>query len=110
MSVRTRCRPEVEPLESRHLLAVSVNLQGGMLLIQGTKRPDGAFISLDGQNILITTNGRGGGQNRFPLVQVNQILFIGKDGNDQFSNQTPIPVTAQGGRGNDHLEGGTGDD
>jgi Calpain family cysteine protease/RTX calcium-binding nonapeptide repeat (4 copies) len=120
---RTQSRPrratlDLETLGDRTLLSTS--LVGGTLSIAGTGDHDTATVSrqyIDGVWWVRVNEQRQTGTFTFPAVdswyrqsQVSRIEFNGHNGDDIFTNNTSIRSTANGGRGDDVLKGGTGID
>ena len=104
----------LEALESRRLMAGSIELNGGVLEIEGTSGDDGVEITyLISGGILTKVNLYSGGQTQTQYYlpwQINSIVFHGGDGDDYFRNDTDARCTAYGEFGNDTLGGGLGND
>jgi uncharacterized protein YkwD len=107
-SKRKLDRLNFESLESRQLLA-GITFQQGVVTIEGSPAKDSAVVdALDGGRLRVTLN-----RNlvrEYTASQVTKIVFYGREGNDQFRNNSGIPSEAHGGPGNDTLIGGWGPD
>ncbi len=107
-------------LESRRLLDgsgkfgdMTVTLKDGILTIDGSAKNDAVVVAqapgADGKfgtddDVVLLQN-----QKDKPLFltgKLKKIVFHGKDGDDQFRNDTNVPSVAMGGNGNDQLFGG----
>jgi Ca2+-binding RTX toxin-like protein len=107
---RRRC--SMEMLERREMMAGDMWIQEfdgtSALVIDGGSGADKAYVSnYDAFNVTATLNGK---SERFPLFEVEKIIFYGREGNDYFDNDTRVPTEAYGHGGNDKLVGGTGKD
>src|SRR5688572_5376669 len=111
----TRVRtPAVEALETRRLMAVTLDVTG-RLGVTGTTGPDVVNISLDttgGDRIVVNMNG---GSRSFPMSRVRSIRVDAGRGDDaveidQGNGQVRQPATLLGGEGDDRLFGGGGND
>lgn len=116
-------RPQVERLGGRHLPATGIFFDAltGEVVIEGTPYEDNAgvqvitvngaphaligLVSTDDQGMVIHNQ-----TVTLPLSALEHITFTGFNGDDVFANYAPVPSTAYGGRGSDHLIGGGGDD
>lgn len=103
-----------ESMEDRRLMAGSIDLDGGVLEIQGTNGDDVVVVTqlhrLDLVRVTIETDGEQQIE-FFNLDDVDSIEFYGGNGDDSFSNSyTNISATAYGGYGNDTLIGGNKND
>lgn len=105
----------IEQCESR-LLPASSSLSGGILTIKGSDGwNDIATVNfINNQMWVYVTSVPTTGlpsvathSKYYPTSSVTSISFFGYSGNDQFSNGTSKPSTADGGIGNDTLYGGS---
>lgn len=108
-----RASMSMETLEGRRLMAANAALVGNVLRIEGTNVADVARVEVSGTNLRVVS--RSTGENvdtiqSFPAARVNSILFLGRDGDDRFTNNTAKGLTAHGGYGHDVLIGGSGAD
>lgn len=104
-------------LESRLLLAVSVQQVGSELLIIGDAEANVVTVrEIDAETLRVVGDNE---VSDFDLSQITQINFFGGDGNDSFTTSAAIDTTASGqdgedvlisGFGNDSLTGGLGND
>lgn len=99
----------MESLEDRRLLAGSIDLDGGVLRIDGTSADDTAYVKTLSSGIIKVTLSHNGQTHAryFHPSTINSIRFIGGDGNDYFRNDTDIRSHAVGNNGNDTLIGGS---
>ena len=107
-------RPAVETLETRQLMSVGIDGNGG-LVIQGGGQNDWAWISPVANNgktyYRVYGNLAGVPTDKwFDPMQVRNVQFRGYAGNDDFANNTSVPCWMWGGDGNDKLDGGSGQD
>ncbi len=106
--------PVCERLETRSLLAATIQLNAGDLLITGTASSDRATVSLDDPTTLRVrvVTGVETVQQTFALSSVSRIVFDAGAANDRFEFATPltVPVILSGGDGNDTLIGSSGND
>ncbi|NUQ61379.1 MAG: hypothetical protein HUU20_02755 [Pirellulales bacterium] len=107
-SKKSERRLRFESLETRQMLSASVGLEDGVLKIEGTEADDQARVYEVGEEIVVEIDGQTA--YREQAGKIEQIVFIGRDGNDTFFNNTVIASRALGGKGNDWLLGGLGDD
>jgi Ca2+-binding RTX toxin-like protein len=98
----------VEQLETRQLLAMTLNSSTGLLTIDGTNHSDHVSVEFAGQSQIQVS--QISELAVFPVGSVTSILFTGKGGRDHFQNLTDIPAVAMGGPGPDTLIGGSGND
>jgi Ca2+-binding RTX toxin-like protein len=108
---------QVERLHLRTLLS-EITFAEGVLTIEGTNDPDSVHVQSDegpdgkegtkDDQVCVIVDGRE--QACVPRSQVHKIVFKGKGGDDCFVNETDIPSDADGGSGNDTLQGGGGRD
>jgi len=104
---------DIESLEDRRLMAASIELNGGVIEIEGTNFDDVVQVQEQqfGQiQVTMTVNGAGQITKTFDPSQVNQIKFVGANGDDYFVNNTDISAIAYGQAGNDVLIGGSNKD
>jgi hypothetical protein len=96
----------LESLELRALMAVDVTLSaGGELLMVGDDAPNVVRVESTGQQIVVH---RADQESLvFSLPQVNRLRFLGRPGDDHFTNLTSLPSIAYGNQGNDTLIGGS---
>ena len=113
-----------ETLESRKLLAgITVESINGLstLVIDGANSDDTAEVRLQNNDELLVTLqlGSASESQTVPLDQVERIRFLGRSGNDTFTNFTDVDSAAFGhngddvligGNGNNWIQGGQGDD
>ncbi|HEX8913679.1 MAG TPA: calcium-binding protein [Humisphaera sp.] len=111
-------RTPVEPLEGRTLFAATAVLSAaGVLTITGTPGADDVYVTLQAAgtkvNILQRPTGSYVQTHSFPRSAVKSVVARMGDGNDQFSTSlvfSKIPVTVDGGNGNDLIATGDGND
>ena len=104
---RMRRRLTSESLERRDLLAADITVTDGVLVIQGSDRPDTAEVSIENSRINVSaSDGSSSVVRSFALAGIDSIVFHGEGGDDRFRNQTSIPSTAYGDAGDDYLAGG----
>src|SRR5262249_1741862 len=117
--VSRRVQPELETLEQRDVRSgIAFNFSTSTVAITGSDYYDDTCnVSLANNQIqVILTHKNSAGvtvvdaSQVFSVYQVRTITFDGLGGNDFFQNDTPVPVTATGGAGNDTLIGGSGAD
>src|SRR5262245_25286428 len=102
-----------EVCETRQLLAARVLLTDGVVSRTGNAKADTFDVSyVNNQQQIKVTHRQGSVTNTqiFAASDVTRITFDGMDGNDKFTNNTTIASEANGGKGNDTLKGGSGDD
>ena len=113
-----------EVLESKNLLAgISIESINGLstLVIDGASSNDTAEVRLQNNDELLVTLQLGSASENqtVPLDQVERIRFLGRSGNDSFTNFTDVDSAAFGhngddvligGNGNNWIQGGQGDD
>jgi Ca2+-binding RTX toxin-like protein len=107
-------KPQLEALEARQLLTMSVTLGGnGTLFLTGTDRGDYVHVDSDGYAITVKYATQGDqvwSHKSYDTHRVFAIVFNGYGGNDLFENNTHTSSTAYGGANDDVLLGGYGDD
>lgn len=101
-------RLSFESLEDRKMLAATYELDGGVLTITGTNGPEvvilyqfNNFFEVEEDGVVIDT---------YSNDDVDNIVFRGKNGNDEFVNNTFETSTFYGHGGDDIFYGGTGKD
>jgi Ca2+-binding RTX toxin-like protein len=106
-----------ERLEDRRMMAADIDLDNGVLTIQGTNNDDYITIAADpsdSDKLVVTVKQLDSGvvlaQDDFEHEDVQEILAQGLDGNDLIQNDTDIRARFFGGNGNDRLFGGGGND
>src|SRR3954462_5746566 len=102
-----------ECLEQRRMLSANqIHFDSGAssIVIEGTSSADSATVSTDASNMIrvTMTNTTGTQVATFSPIGVNQISFIGGDGDDRFEKLTAISSAASGEGGNDVLIAGPG--
>ncbi len=103
----------VESLEDRRLMAASIELEGGVIQIEGSNFDDVVQVQelQFGQiQVTMTINNGGTITKTFDPASVNRIEFRGANGDDYFLNNTDISSIAYGEAGNDTLIGGAAAD
>lgn len=97
-----------ESLEDRKMLAATYDLDGGVLTINGTDGPEVVilyqftnFFEVEEDGVVIDT---------YSNDDIDNIIFRGKNGNDEFINNTFETSTFYGHGGDDIFYGGTGKD
>ncbi len=113
-SVRRPASPQsnqaaFQNLETRSLLAgITFDAGTGVLTVDGGSGNDVALVSTTGTQITVSLTGTS--SQNFQAVAVNEVVFFGRDGNDQFTNNSAIRIRAFGQKGNDVLRGGSAND
>jgi len=79
----------------------------GVLPITGSTAEDRIEFSIDGNELVVTANGN---ESRFPTLLVAELEVRTFGGDDTIRNFTDVAMRAEGGPGNDHIVGGSGDD
>lgn len=87
---------------------ISFDDDTGVVTITGGSGNDTSTVTIDAAGAVRVTLGRAAVT--YTRRVVTRIVFVGNDGDDEFTNATSIPCTANGGDGNDTLRGGSGDD
>ena len=102
----------IEPLEARRLLSTSFNPTTGVLTVTGTTKPD-TFQFANGSTtftVVQTTSGQTT-SSTFDRTRVKSIAINLSDGADTvIMGRLPIPATINGGKGNDRISAGAGND
>lgn len=75
--------------------------------ITGDAADNVAVVSVQSGSVVVVADGT---TSAYPASQVRNFLFLGGDGNDQFTNNTALRANAYGEAGNDTMTGGTGRD
>ena len=99
---------DFEMLESKDLLTGVSLLGNGTLLISGTNSSEVSVVSQTGNTVQATLTGFE--SQTFAAQDVDLIRFIGRNGDDSFTNNTNIAARALGFGGNDRLVGGSAND
>jgi Ca2+-binding RTX toxin-like protein len=112
-----KARLDLEALDAREMPAVVTLNSAGILFIDGTDQREAVSVTsaLGKVRVSVATNPPPSGPavakvDTFNAAAVKSITFIGKGGDDRFTNFTAIRSAANGGLGNDRLRGGTGND
>jgi Ca2+-binding RTX toxin-like protein len=107
----------MERMEDRQMMAADIDLDGGVLTIQGTNNNDNIAIAADpsdSDKLIVTVRNLDTGAvlaaDDFDREDVQEIVAHGLDGNDLIQNETDIRAKFFGGNGNDRLFGGGGND
>src|SRR4051794_21649156 len=115
-TTRTRLKeprfiPNLQLLEDRILLALTSSLTGGLLSVTGDAANDIVTLRLGTTNRIEVLSGAVVVSNFDPSA-VLRIVVNGGAGNDSItmSFAATVPVTLQGGAGNDTLAGGAGNE
>ena len=90
--------------------ACGQTLNGTTLVITGSNNPatpDDILITMSGANLVVNDTGV---ETQFLASEVELISVSTEAGNDRIQNDTAIPMSANGGGGNDTIIGGSGDD
>jgi len=95
-------------LELRQPLAAFYLDPAGTLFVSGTEGPDQMAATVVQSNVLRVTMNQHVFQR--PISDVQELVFLGRAGDDIISNHTSIPSRMFGGNGNDVLTGGSGND
>lgn len=103
-------RLSFESLENKVVLSADVSLIGetGELRILGTGNDDLIDVNEVGNQIEVRVDNTE--THQFTKADVSKIFFVGRNGDDQFTNNTSIKALALGSSGNDTLKGGSSDD
>jgi len=105
---------QFEVLEDRRLLAsITYDSLTQQVVMSGDDTDDYAYVlpAGDGQVVFrIETTDDEDVERIYTELQVLEVVFMGKEGNDEFDNRTSIRSLAFGGPGDDGLNGGSGDD
>lgn len=95
-------------LEDRRLLAVTANLVGSEVVIGGDAQSNTVFVQQVGDSLEVNV------QNQesftFNFAEVSSLRFVGRAGDDVFTNQTDLDTIASGNDGNDRITTGNGTD
>jgi Ca2+-binding RTX toxin-like protein len=96
----------IDFLEPRQFLSIS--LIDGQLSIAGTSKADVISTRIAGGKIVVSVNANFA---KYSLANVSSIVINGKEGSDFLTNgASDIPCTLIGGKGDDILSGGMGND
>lgn len=105
---RTRASDfQYQQLETRHPLAAFFLDPAGTLWVNGTEGPDVMVASIVSNQVRVSMNNH---VIQHPRSAVNELVFLGRAGDDEITNDTAIPSRMYGGNGNDILRGGSGND
>lgn len=96
-----------EPLEPRVVLSATVEFDAArrVLEIAGTDADDAVEIREQGRDLIVTIDGTA--TETRPIRGVRKIVFSGGAGDDSIVNASRIRLIADGGEGDDVLEGGS---
>jgi Ca2+-binding RTX toxin-like protein len=97
----------VESLETRQMFDATGVVGGSELILYGTAYNDVVAVGFDQGDVLVrsSSNERGGEAfNHYSGVKT--IKFFGLEGNDQFINNTGLPIEVYGGSGRDYINVG----
>ena len=86
-----------------------ITLNGGEVFINGTHASNTATVDIF-NNTSVRVSLLGIETRDFNILEVDSIRFLGRKGNDQFTNHTTLPSRVFGNEGNDSLTLGLGDD
>ena len=118
---RRSCRPELEALEDRQLMACTVTRLAwdpSIIQIVGTNRGDSVDVSVSGTQVVVRHLTPGTllvpgdllpSYAYFDRATVSRVYFEGRAGNDSFTNRTTLFTQAYGDDGNDTLQAGSSD-
>jgi Ca2+-binding RTX toxin-like protein len=113
MNKNSRCRRKFqsstyEKLEAKNLLAsIYHNVDTGVLYIGGDSGSNVGQVSLSNGTVSASIDGVSFSE---ASSEITDIVFIGYDGDDTFTNLSSLSTTMYGQLGNDTLIGGSGDD
>ena len=114
MKKRRSRRLNYQSLEPRQVLAANplLTLDAGTLTIEGSDSSDKVEVSYNNGQIQVdyNSNNQFVGTEQFDASAVDDIRFLGRNGDDSFVNRTDVSVVAYGNQGNDRLVGGSNDD
>ena len=95
-------------LEDRRLLAVTANLVGSEVVIGGDAWDNTVVVRQAGANLEVAVANQGSFS--FDFASVSSLRFVGRAGDDVFTNETNINTIASGNDGNDRITTGGGMD
>ena len=95
-------------LEDRRLLAVTANLVGSEVVIGGDAQSNTVLVQQVGDNLEVSVQYQG--SFTFDFANVSSLRFVGRAGDDVFTNQTNLDTIASGNDGNDRITTGNGTD
>ncbi len=95
-------------LEDRRLLAVTANLVGSEVVIGGDAESNIVVVQQAGDQLQVNVAHQGSFS--FDFAGVSSLRFVGRAGDDVFTNQTNIDTIASGNDGNDRITTGNGSD
>ena len=98
----------LEGLERRYLMAATISLVKGQLVVIGTNGADDIEVTESGGNTTVND----GGTITTLTKPVSHVVLQGKSGNDRLvvNNSILVDANIDGGQGNDFLRGGTEQD
>lgn len=107
MNSRFTYRPQLETLEAREVPAYVNLVSGGIVQAVGDDfRNDNVHAFKSGTQVVVRLESSAGViERRFSASAVREIRFWGYSGDDRFVNDVNVPSYADGGAGNDYLEG-----
>ena len=112
--VARRFEAGVEGLEGRRVLNGSgalIFLSGTTIEVYGSNNGDTGVVAMkNGAVDVSVSNARGRDDVQFSASQVGAIEYFGGNGNNNFTNDTPLTGYLYGGSGNNVLTGGSGSD
>lgn len=99
-----------DALEPKHLLAgITFDATTGIVTVDGSANADSVQV-LQQSTTEISVVYSGVDSQSFSIDSVSEVLFLGRKGDDWFSNETSVDSRAYGHAGRDIFEGGSGAD
>lgn len=95
-------------LEDRRLLAVTANLVGSEVVIGGDGQDNTVLVQQFGDELRVDVAFQG--SFNFNFASVSSVRFVGRAGDDVFTNETNLNTIASGNGGNDRITTGNGND
>jgi Ca2+-binding RTX toxin-like protein len=95
-------------LEQRRMLAVTANLVGSELVIGGDGLDNTVMVRQSGSDLQVNVANQSGFT--FDFASVSSLRFVGRAGDDVFTNETDLNTIASGNGGNDRITSGGGND
>ena len=95
-------------LENRRLLAVTANLIGSEVVIGGDAQNNTVVVQQVGEALRVNVAYQGSYD--FDFASVSALRFVGRAGDDVFTNETNLNTVASGNDGNDRITSGNGND